>query len=174
VIARFLIDTSAAVRMRLVPIADRLEPLITGGLVATCATLDAEVLYRARRSDESEQARADRREAYEYLPTDDDHWQRAFDAQRLLARTARHRAVGIADLLTAVLATEHRLTIVHYDADFEIATEVLPFDHRWFLPRGTAQSTPSRCASRGVRGATRYIRTRGRDLGAGLLTWAGC
>lgn len=137
VIARFLIDTSAAARMRVVPVADRLEPLITGGLVATCATLDAEALYSARNPEQYEQVRADRREAYEYLPTDDGHWQRAFDAQRMLARTGRHRAVGIADLLTAVLATEHRLMIVHYDADFEIAAQVLPFEHRWVLPRGT-------------------------------------
>jgi predicted nucleic acid-binding protein len=137
VIARFLIDTSAAARMRLVPVADRLEPLITGGLVATCATLDAEALYSARSPEEYEQVRADRREAYEYLPTDDRHWQAAFDAQHALARTGRHRAVGIADLLTAVLAAEHGITIVHYDADFEIASKVLPFEHRWVLPRGT-------------------------------------
>jgi predicted nucleic acid-binding protein len=137
VIARFLIDTSAAARMGLAPVADRLEPLITGGLVGTCATLDAEALYSARSPAEYEQVRSDRREAYEYLPTDDGHWQRAFDVQRALARTGRHRAVGIADLLTAVLASEHRLTIVHYDADFEIAAEVLPFEHRWVLPRGT-------------------------------------
>jgi predicted nucleic acid-binding protein len=137
VVARFIIDTSAAARMRLPVIADRLEPLITGGLVATCATLDAEALYSARSPGEYEQVRADRREAYEYLPTDDGHWQRAFDAQRILARTGRHRAVGIADLLTAVLAAEHRATIVHYDADFEIAADVLEFEHRWVLSRGT-------------------------------------
>ncbi len=136
-IARFLIDTSAAARMRLAAVAERLEPLITGGLVATCATLDAEALYSARSPGEYEQVRADRRDAYEYLPTDDGHWQRAFDAQRELARTGRHRAVGIADLLTAVLATEHRMTIVHYDADFDIAAEVLAFEHRWILPRGS-------------------------------------
>jgi predicted nucleic acid-binding protein len=137
VVARFIIDTSAAARMRLPVVADRLEPLITGGLVATCATLDAEALYSARSPGEYEQVRADRREAYEYLPTDDGHWQRAFDAQRILARTGRHRAVGIADLLTAVLAAEHRVTIVHYDADFEIAADVLEFEHRWVLSRGT-------------------------------------
>jgi predicted nucleic acid-binding protein len=137
VIAQFLIDSSAAARMRLAAVADRLEPLITGGLVATCATLDAEALYSARNPGEYEQVRADRREAYEYLPTDDVHWQRAFDAQRTLARTGRHRAVGIADLLTAVLAAEHRMTIMHYDADFEIAAEVLSFEHRWVLPRGS-------------------------------------
>jgi predicted nucleic acid-binding protein len=137
VIARFLIDTSAAARMRLAVVADRLEPLITGGLVATCATLDAEALYSARGPEEYEQVRADRRAGYEYLPTDDVHWQRAFDAQRALARSGRHRAVGIADLLTAVLAVQHRMTIVHYDADFEIAAEVLAFEHRWVVPRGT-------------------------------------
>ena len=137
VIARFLIDTSAAARMRLDAIADRLEPLITGGLVATCAPLDAEALYSAKTPEEYEQVRADRRDAYEYLPTDDGHWTGAFDAQRLLARTGRHRAVGIADLLTAVLAAEHGLTVLHYDSDFETAAEVLDFEHRWVLPRGT-------------------------------------
>jgi predicted nucleic acid-binding protein len=137
VIAGFLIDTSAAARMRLAAVADRLEPLITGGLVATCAGLDAEALYSTRSPAEYEQVRADRREAYEYLPTDDGHWQRAFDAQRLLARTGRHRAVGIIDLLTVILAAEHGVTIVHYDAAFEMAAEVLEFEHRWVLPRGT-------------------------------------
>jgi hypothetical protein len=138
VIAGFLIDTSAAARMRLAAVADRLEPLITGGLVATCAGLDAEALYSTRSPAEYEQVRADRRAAYEYLSTDDGHWRLAFDAQRLLARAGRHRAVGIVDLLTAVLAAEHGVTIVHYDADFEIAAEVLEFEHRWVLPRGTA------------------------------------
>jgi predicted nucleic acid-binding protein len=138
VIARYLIDTSAAARMRLAVVAERLEPLITGGLVATCATLDAEALYSARSPGEYEQVRADRREAYEYLPTEDGHWQRAFDAQRVLARTGRHRAVGVADLLTAVLAAAHGMTVLHYESDFEIAAEVLDFEHRWVLPRGTA------------------------------------
>ena len=134
--ARFLIDTSAAARMSNPRVRARLEPLITGGVVATCATLDAEALYSARSPAEYEQIRADRSEAYEYLPTDDEHWQRAFAAQRELARTGRHRAVGIADLLTAVLAAEHRLTVVHYDADFDIAVEVVNFEHGWVAPRG--------------------------------------
>lgn len=135
-IARYLIDTSAAARMPDPQVSARLAPLIEGGLVATCASLDAEALYSARTPQEYEVLRADRRQAYEYLPTDDAHWQLAFDAQRALARTGRHQAVGMADLLTAVLAGEHRLTVVHYDADFDIAAEVLSFDHRWVAPRG--------------------------------------
>ena len=136
--ARFLIDTSAAARMGVPAVRERLAPLISGGVVATCARLDAEALYSARGPAEYEQVWADRRAAYEYLPTEDGHWQRAFDAQRELARTGRHRAVGIADLLTAVLAGEHRLTLVHYDADFDIAAQVIDFDHRWVVPRGSA------------------------------------
>ena len=136
-IARFLIDTSAAARMRHPVVAARLSPLIEAGVVATCATLDSDALYTARSPTEYEQLRSDRRHAYEYLPTDDRHWHTAFDAQRLLARTGRHRAIGIADLLSAVLASEHRLTLVHYDADFDIAAEVLTLKTQWVAPHGS-------------------------------------
>ena len=55
--AQFRIDTSAAARTRLAAVGDRLGPLITGGLVATCATLDAEALHSARSPAELEQVR---------------------------------------------------------------------------------------------------------------------
>ncbi|HEY7814861.1 MAG TPA: PIN domain-containing protein, partial [Nakamurella sp.] len=126
-----------AARMPLPGVRARLGPLITGGLVGTCATLDAEALYSARNLAEYEQVLADRRTAYEHLPIDDDHWTRAFQAHHVLARSGRHRAVGIADLLTATVAAQHRLTIVHYDADFDIAAQVIDFDHRWVAERGT-------------------------------------
>lgn len=136
-IARFLIDTSAAARMTIPVVAARLAPLVEAGVVATCAALDAEALYSARSPAEYEQVWADRRSAYEYLPTDDEHWQRAFAAQRALAGSGQHRAVGIADLLTATLAAEHGATVLHYDADFETAAAVLAFEHRWVAPRGS-------------------------------------
>lgn len=136
-IARYLIDTSAAARMRHSVVAARLSPLIEAGVVATCATLDAEALHSARSPGEYEQIRADRRHAYEHLATEDRHWQMAFDAQRALARTGRHRAVGIADLLTAALASEHQVTVVHYDADFDLAGEIMTFKRQWAAPRGS-------------------------------------
>ncbi|WP_082957877.1 PIN domain-containing protein [Mycobacterium sp. E802] len=134
--ARFLIDTSAAARMAQPAVAERLRPLIEAGLVATCGVLDAEALFSARSADEYAQLRADRRDAYEYLPTDDEHWQSAFDAQFRLAQSGRHRAVGISDLLTSVIASRHRLTVVHYDADFEIAASVLDFEQVWVADPG--------------------------------------
>ena len=75
--------------------------------------------------------------AYEYLPTEDEHWQAALQAQRDLARQGRHRAVGIPDLLTAVMAAEHGLTVVHYDADFEIAATVVAFEQVGVAQRGS-------------------------------------
>jgi hypothetical protein len=41
-------------------------------VVATTASLDAEALYSARGPAEYEQLWADRRNAYEYLPTNDE------------------------------------------------------------------------------------------------------
>jgi predicted nucleic acid-binding protein len=41
------------------------------------------------------------------------------------------------DLLIATLADAHDVTLIHYDADFEIAAEILPFRHQWVLERGT-------------------------------------
>lgn len=74
--------------------------------------------------------------AYEYLPTGDDHWQAVLEAQRSLARQGRHRAVGMPDLLTEMLAAQHRFTVMHHDPDFETAAEVIDFDHEWVPPRG--------------------------------------
>ena len=122
--------------MRHPEVAARLSPLIEAGLVATTASLDAEALYSARNPAEYEQLWADRRVAYEYLPTDDQHWQAALKAQRELARLGQHRAVGMPDLLTAVLAAEHRLAVIHYDADFETAATVVAFEQIWVMPRG--------------------------------------
>jgi predicted nucleic acid-binding protein len=136
-ISRYLLDTSAVARMRHPEVGARLAPLIEAGLVATTAALDAEALYSARNPVEYEQLWVDRQVAYEYLPTEDEHWQSALQAQRELARHGQHRAVGMPDLLTAVLASAHGLTVVHYDADFETAATVVAFKQAWVVRRGS-------------------------------------
>lgn len=137
VVARYLIDTSAAARMNVAAVAEPLAEIIELGLVATTAVLDTEALYSARSGTEYEQLWRDRELAYQYLPTNDEHWRSALGAQRRLAQLGQHRAVGIADLLTAVIAAQHGIVVIHYDGDFDIASTVLDFQHRWIAPRGT-------------------------------------
>jgi len=61
----------------------------------------------------------------------------ALDAQFRLATLGRQRSVGIADLLTATIAAANRLTVVHYDSNFDTAATVLDFEHRWVAQPGT-------------------------------------
>jgi predicted nucleic acid-binding protein len=136
VVAQYIIDTSAAARMSVPTVADKLANIIELGLVATTAVLDAEALYSARSGTEYEQLWRDRELAYEYLPINDEHWHTALGAQRRLAQTGQHRAVGISDLLTATIAAEHGIVIIHYAADFDTAADVLDFPHQWVAERG--------------------------------------
>jgi predicted nucleic acid-binding protein len=135
--ARYLVDTSAAARMNHPIVEQQLGPIIKSGVVATTAALDYEAFYSTRSSSEFAHAKARRELAYEYLPTHEEHWQRALEAQFRLAASGRHRTVGIADLLTATIAEEHRLTVIHYDSDFGFAAEVLDFEHRWVAQPGS-------------------------------------
>ena len=137
VTARYLVDTSASARMNSPMVKDAVGPIIAAGVVATTAVLDYESFYSARSSGELARLRFERRATFEYLPTNDEHWQRALDAQFRLASVGRHRSVGIADLLTATIAEAHRLTVIHYDSDFNTAATILDFEHRWVAPPGT-------------------------------------
>jgi predicted nucleic acid-binding protein len=110
VTARFLVDTSVAARMANPVVAQHLTPLTEGGVVATTASLVAEALCSARGAGEYEQLWYDRHLAYEYMPTNDEHWQVALGAPRQLARMGRHRSVGVHDLLTAYSSTPDRRT----------------------------------------------------------------
>lgn len=137
VVARYLLDTSVWARRTQTGIADRVVPLIGGGLVATCSVLDAEALYSTRSPREYEQERLERWLAYELLPTDQEAWDRALDVQRRLAAKSMTRAVGINDLLVAAVAERHRVTVLHYDADFEHVAEITGQPVDWVVPRGS-------------------------------------
>lgn len=137
VVATHLIDTSAAARMPHSQIANRLTPLIDAGLVATCAPLDFEALYSSRTPGEYESIRRDRQLVYEYLPTDDVDWQRAFEVQRELARGSRLRSVGMPDLLIAAVAERHGVTLVHYDSDFDTIAAITGQAMVWAAARGS-------------------------------------
>ena len=137
IVAAYLIDTSAAARSFHPVVGNFVVPLVSDGLVGTCAALDFEALFSSRNASEYEEVRLDRQVAYEYLPTNDTDWNRALDVQRQLASRSQLRAVGMPDLIIAAVAERERVTVVHYDADFDTIASITGQPMQWVAPRGS-------------------------------------
>jgi predicted nucleic acid-binding protein len=136
-VARYLADTSVWARLRQPIVRAALTPHVDRGLVGTCPVIDLEILYSARTGAEHEHFRA-QRAAYEYFPLTDEVAQRAVDVQGMLARTALHRSVSIADLLIAATAERNRLTVLHYDGDYDRIAVITGQAVEWIVPPGAA------------------------------------
>jgi hypothetical protein len=137
-VARYLADTSALARLRHPPVAAVLGPLIEAGLVATCGVIEFELGWAARAGVEFDQLRADRDRGYEWLATHDEDWRRALDVQGSLWRAGKARAVGFPDLLVAAVAERERVTVLHYDAAYELIADVTGQLVQWVVARGSA------------------------------------
>jgi predicted nucleic acid-binding protein len=136
-VARYLADTSVWARIRQPTVRSAFAPHVDRGLVGTCAIIDLEILYSARTGAEHDHFR-DQRAAYEYFPMTDEVAHRAVQVQGLLARTAQHRSVSIADLLIAAIAERNQLTVLHYDGDYDRIAGITGQAVEWIVPRGTA------------------------------------
>lgn len=136
-VASYLADTSALARLRHQSVAAVLGPLIEAGLVATCGVVEFELSWAARTAAEFDQLRADRDAGYEWLATHDGDWRRALDVQAVLWRSGQVRAVGFPDLLVAAVAEREHVTVLHYDADYDLIAHVTGQRMQWIVTRGT-------------------------------------
>jgi predicted nucleic acid-binding protein len=135
-LARYLADKSAYARLHLPAVHQRLAPLIERGLVATCTIIDLEVLFSTRTAADYDEVRAERA-ALERLDIDQLDWDRALDIQNQLVRAGLLRAVSLPDLVIAAVAERHRVTLLHYDHDFEHIRSVTRQAMDWIQPAGT-------------------------------------
>lgn len=135
-LARYLVDTSALARAHVPAVLDAMGPLIRAGLVAVCAVIEAEMLVSARNLVEHDETRR-RLRSFEWLPTPDEVWAQVADTQRALTERGLHRAVPIPDLVIAATAHRHAVTVLHYDADFDLIAEVTGQPVQWVVPRGS-------------------------------------
>jgi predicted nucleic acid-binding protein len=136
-IATHLADTSVLARLDRPAVAAAIGPLIEAGLVGTCGVIEFELGWATRTSAEFDQVRADRDAGYEWLATHDEDWHRALDVQATLWRSGRVRAVGFPDLLVAAVAERERVTVVHYDSDYDLIAEVTGQRMQWVVPSGS-------------------------------------
>jgi len=134
-IAPYLADTSATARLRRSEVAHVLGPLIERGLVATCGILELELTFAARAGDVPDMRQ--RRSGLEWLDTADEDFRVAMQTQAELADRGHHRAAALPDLLVAAVALRHRVTVMHYDGDFDLIAEVTGQPTQWVVPRGS-------------------------------------
>lgn len=135
--ATYLADTSAFTRIDKPHVAAAIAPLIAEGKIALCAPVAFELGFSAR-SGADHDALMSRIDAFESAPTTQGDHQRARDLQRLLAHHGHHRAVSLVDALVAAVAETRNLTILHYDADFELISSITGQPNQWIVKPGTA------------------------------------
>ncbi len=135
--ATHLVDNSVLARTDRAAIADRVEPMIAGGLVATCSVTDLEQLFSARSASEHREWREDIGLRFDRVPIRQAMLDRAVEVQGLLADRGQHRGANVPDLVVAAAAEHAGLTVLHYDADFELIAGVTGQPTEWVVPRGS-------------------------------------
>lgn len=140
----FLVDNSALQRVhRSDAVADALIDLLEIGELASCLPQLLEEGYSARSADEHRVLLAASAKSKIFLQPDAEVARLAIDLQRRLFAAGRGRSVGVSDLQIAATALRgsigtQRVSVVHYDSDFENLAAIEPaFSHRWIVPRGS-------------------------------------
>jgi predicted nucleic acid-binding protein len=147
-IARYLADKSALARWHHPPVRTVLAPLVEHGLIATCGITELVVLFSARGRADCDQVAADRRRAYEWLPTEDGDLRRALSVQAELTARSQLGAVSLADLIIAAVAERHCVCVLHYDADYERVATITGQPTRWVVPEGSLHDEQARITDR--------------------------
>jgi predicted nucleic acid-binding protein len=135
--ASHLVDNSVLARIAKAPVAARLEPLILDGLASICSITELELLFSARSGEDHRGRRADFALRFGRVPFTQETHDRAVHIQGLLADRGQHRGVSIPDLIVAAAAELAGLTVLHYDADFDLIAGVSGQPVEWVVPRGS-------------------------------------
>jgi hypothetical protein len=130
-----LVDTSVMSRLGSPPVRAIIEPLTDAGRIGRAGITDLEVGYGSRNAREWDQDMDDL-SVFELVETTADHVRRARQVQRLLASRSQ-RGRKIPDLLIAAAAEQAGLTLLHYDADFDLIAKVTGQPCEWVVVAGT-------------------------------------
>lgn len=106
--------------------------------IATCDMVRFELQHSARNPREFAEMELEL-SAIPTCPISAGEWSRALLVYRELAElgAGMHRKVGHQDLLIAAAAESAGITLLHYDADFDLIAEVTGQPTRWLAPKGS-------------------------------------
>ncbi|HEV2344002.1 MAG TPA: PIN domain nuclease [Actinocrinis sp.] len=125
VLSRYLVDTSAAVRiMTATDLVENWIIEITAGQIAICAITELELRYSAKSVDHDRQLRRWLGETFVWAPIQDRCHERALEVQNGLVANGEQRSAGPIDLMLAANAELSGLTVLHDDRDFDCVARV--------------------------------------------------
>lgn len=130
-----LVDTSVLKRLSVPAVRAAVEPLAETGQLARASISDLEVGYSARNAREWDRL-VGALEVLTLVETTADHVLRAKQVQRHLASKSQ-RGRKIPDLLIAAAAEAERLTVLHYDQDFDKISKITGQPCQWVVPAGS-------------------------------------
>lgn len=122
---KYLIDTSALVRVLRRQVDPAWRERAGHGLIAICepVLVEALVIADAKGYERLEEHLLD---TYPWVPVPDNAWESVRTVCRALAARSAHQGLSVADHLVVATALQHRLTVLHDDADFETVARVVP------------------------------------------------
>jgi predicted nucleic acid-binding protein len=122
---KYLVDTSALIRIGRRQVDPSWYDVIDRGLIAICEPVLLETLIAA---DAKSYLRAEEtlRAAYPWVPVPDDVWAVVAAVQRELATQSQHQGLSVADHLVVATAIRLKLVVLHEDADFETVSRLVP------------------------------------------------
>jgi predicted nucleic acid-binding protein len=130
-----LVDTSVLTRLHRREVVAVIAPLASAGQVGRATVSDLEVGFSARNAREWDQLMG-ALEAFDPVPIDTNHFERAGQVQRTLADKGL-RGRKVPDLLIAAAAEARQITVLHYDSDFDIIASATGQSTQWVVSNGT-------------------------------------
>ncbi len=128
-------DTSVLGRAQQPTVAARLERAAAQSRLWGCRPVTLELTYGVPASRVPAALRI--HEALPMATVDDRVLDRALEVARLMAERGLHRGAKAMDLVIAAAAENERLTVLHYDADFDRIASVTNQPTEWVAEPGT-------------------------------------
>ncbi|WP_155060143.1 PIN domain nuclease [Streptomyces blattellae] len=115
----FLADTSALIRFYRGQTSPGWDDTVTAGLVGLCEPIRQEYLRAVGGRADYYEADAVLHETFPHYEVPEDAWQKTAQLQRDLADRSWHQSASPVDLVVAITAAHHKLTVLHADKDFD-------------------------------------------------------
>ncbi len=132
-----VVDTSAWSRAHHAAVRDDWIETLLADRLRLSPAVKLEILLTAR-DGESFDELLDELSALRTAPLGTPVLRAATAAMRALAhRSAGPHRIPIVDYLTAASAQEINATVLHYDADYDVLSQVMSFESAWLAPAGS-------------------------------------